>query len=299
MVMDFKLSKAIYWINLLNIVFFLSCSAIYAQENPPAAQPAPTDELSLEGELDQALSEPADSSVDKTLPVPGDLEAEPAELTLEAPIAPSDATSEMYVDVDEKQVETLEQEYAMNGYSMGFVVYNQNYNVNASLNKDSTSYDISSKSADIQSAGVVGRYAILPYGKVGTDINASIASSLNSESSGISTITSFKGEVNLGYAFRLIGNSPVYFLAGLGYEIVTGNDIENILVNGGGTAQIGGGLGLGKSLSIEGSYVYSQHSLSQKFIDNAILKSGSATATMGDKAAVTSNTIQGRLVFNY
>lgn len=224
----------------------------------------------------------------------------PVELTLETPMAPA-GTNEMTLDVDEQQVETLEQEYALNGYSLGLAVFNQNFNVDAKLliNEKST-VDLSSQSSDFQSAGVMARYAVLPYNKVGTDLNITLGSSLNHNSVGFSSITSVKAELNLGYAIKLF-QTPVYFLGGIGYELIYGNDIQKILSPGGGTVQIGAGIGLGKKFNVELFYCYANHTVSTTFQENAqnIGIQGGAKTGRFLTQTVTSNIIESKLTYSY
>ena len=279
--MGFKVTKML---QVIIVLIFLNATAVNAQQPP-------SDDLTLENELNNLEQSEAKKPNEEPTAVQD-------EFTLEQPVVSPDATSEMNAEAETPFLETLEQEYALNGFSMGLAMSNQNYNIKASINNNNISTNLSSKSSDIQNAGVTGRYAILPFDKVGSDINISISSSINHESAGISPITSYKGEVNLGYAIRLGVNFPVYILAGLGFELIKGTDIEKILNPGGSMIQIGGGFGLGKRISIEASYAYSEHRLSDVFIRNATLVAGSGSV-MDSKTAVTSNIIQTRLSFNY
>ena len=224
----------------------------------------------------------------------------PVELTLETPMAPA-GTNEMTLDVDEQQVETLEQEYALNGYSLGLAFLNQNFNVDAKVLIDEKStLNLSSQSSDFQSAGIVGRYVILPFNKIGTDVNVSVASSVNHGSVGFSSITSLKAELNLGYAIKL-SQTPVYFLGGVGYELIYGNDIQKILSHGGGTVQIGVGIGIGKKFNVELFYCYAKHDVSTTFKENAqniAIQSGAKSGRFLTQT-VTSNIIESKLTYSY
>lgn len=292
--MSVKLSRLI---QVLNIIFFLNSTNVYALENS-SEQPA-NDEQSIESELDQAQGK---STAIPTSTAPTSVEMN---LDLETPAEPvSNGVSEVELDTDEQQVEALEQEYAVDGYSLGFALYNQNYNVEAKMLLDSTRLvDVSSGSSDFQSVGVIGRYSVLPYNKVGTDISASISSSVNHGNAGFSSITAVKAEVNLGYAMLVGAQMPIYFLAGLGYEVVKGTDIEKILVPGGSTMQIGGGLGLGKKFNIEALYSYSVHAVNPYFFKNATDAAqqigGATTVDFEPNSKVYSNIIHTRITYIY
>lgn len=290
--MQFNLKKIF---QILNILIFLNCINLYAQETPPAAP----EELSLDApdSLEAELMESQPSQETGTVPT---------EAALEAPAPPAEGMSKMSYDTEDLQVDSIEQQYAMNGFSIGFVMYNQNYNIHAGVlaakSGVTQTYDISSSSSNIQSAGGVIRYAILPYNKVGTDINISYSSSLNHTDAGLSPITAIKGELNIGYAFQPIHTISVYLLAGAGYEVIYGNDIEKVLIPGGGLVQIGGGFGLGEKFNIEAFYAHSEHHLSQKFIDNAVstaLSNGFTTANLVPEQSVTSDIIHARVTFTY
>lgn len=215
-------------------------------------------------------------------------------------------SNEMIWDDEEGSNKQLEFEtlYALNGFSLGFVALNQNYNVDAEIYLNSiTKVDLSSSSSDFQAAGVMLRYAVLPINKIGTDFNFSIYSTTNNDSLGFSSITTAKAELNLAYAMPIGNFAALYVLAGGGYEVVYGNDIEKLLIPGGAAWQLGAGLGLAKKINFEVIYSSSVHSISQKFIDNAIntaITNGATTAATGTvRPKVTANLIQGRLTYSF
>lgn len=255
---------------VLSLIFFLNCANVYAAESS----------------TEEPISEEVVSA-------------------LEAPTAPSTSVvSETNLDTEGQEVETLEQEYAINGFLLGLAIYNQNYNVDAKVLLDSTrEVDVSSGSSDFQSAGVIGRYAILPIDKFGTDISASISSSVNHNNVGFSSITILKAEVNLGYAMLVGAHTPIYFLAGLGYEVVKGTDIEKILVPGGSSVQIGSGIGIGKKFNIEALYSYSIHSINPYFSETTINYAkqvgGATTVEFLPHNKVYSNIIHTRITYSY
>lgn len=232
---------------------------------------------------------------------------EELELELQAPAAPaettSDITSETNIDIEGQEVESIEQEYALNGYSFGALLFNHNYNVNANILINDIPVDISRRSADFQSAGMMARYAILPYDKIGADINISLASTVNHGSVNYSSITTLRGEVNLGYAFKMGNSAAMFFLAGVGYEVTKGADINDVLVPGGGAFQLGGGIGFGEKLDFEFIYSYVSHAISNKFLDAAAAAATIAGATSvsynSREASVVSNVLLGRITYNY
>lgn len=307
--MNLKRSNKIHLkIILVSLMVFLNCANLSAAE----------DELSLEGELDQAGVAPApNTNSTSTIPVseqPSSEAAIDASLEdalndtattpeLETPAA-SGGRSEVEYEKEELQVQTLEQEYAMKGIAFGFVAYNHNYSIDAVMRVNTSNMvDISGKSPDFQSVGAAARYAILPFNKVGTDINLSVASSMNHGNNNFSSITTLKAELNLGYAFYVGDLIPLYFLAGVGHEITKGKDIEAIMVPGGATVQIGGGFGLGKTINLEIIYSSSNHAVSSVYLNNATqaaINGGATTAGFdGLKSHVSSNTFLGKISINF
>lgn len=306
--MDLNRAKKIQLkIILLGLIVFLNCANLKAAD----------DELSLDSELDQAspaapnstseipvseqpTSEAAvDASLDDALNDP----ATTPDTELEAPVA-TGGRSEVEYEKEELQVQTLEQEYAMNGLAFGFVAYNHNYSIDAMMRVDTSGLvDISSKSPEFQSVGAAIRYAILPFRKVGTDLNLSVASTVNHGNNSFSSITTLKAEVNLGYAFYVGDLIPLYFLAGIGHEIVKGTDIEAIMVPGGAIAQIGGGFGLGKTINLELFYQASNHAVSSVYLKKAAraAREGGATSAGFENldSHVSSNTIIGKVSINF
>lgn len=308
--MDLNRAKRIpLKIILLGLMVFLNCATLKAAD----------EELSLESELNQAT--PASPAPNSTSEIP--VSAEPtSEAAIDAslddalndPATTSDTEieasvatggrSEVEYEKEELQVQTLEQEYAMKGLAFGFVAYNHNYHIDAKMRVDGTSLvDISSKSPEFQSVGAAIRYAILPFRKVGTDLNLSVASTVNHGNNNFSSITTLKAEVNLGYAFYVGDLIPLYFLAGIGHEIVMGTDIEDIMDPGGAIAQIGGGFGLGKTINLELFYQASNHAVSKTYLQNAVnaaKQGGAAVAGFRNlDSHVSSNTILGKVSINF
>lgn len=284
----------------LGLILFFSCPNVSAAD----------DELSLENELNQAQgttsSSPVPTSEEPTSEVDPGLESalnDPAVTgEVEEPVV-SGGRSEVEYDKEELQVQSLEQQYAMKGFAMGFVAFNHNYNVDANMRVDGVLADISTKSPDFQSVGVGARYAILPFNKVGTDINIAIGSTINHANANFSSIMTVKAEVNLGYSIHFANVIPMYILAGIGHEITKGTDIETIVVPGGGTIQAGAGFGLGKKINFEIFYSVSNHAVSGVYLSSAVqaAKQGGATSA-GFKnltSRVSSNVVLGKLSINF
>jgi len=261
--MRFKLSEFILFLGLLMML----APPVYAAENS-------TEELTLEGEL---------------TPIP------------QPP--PNDAIDEFNVDIEGQEVRSIEQEYALDGFSVGALLFNHNYNVYANLLVNNASVDVSRKSSDFQSAGVIGRYAAMPYDKIGTDVSLSVATTLNHASLNYSSILTVRGEVNLAYTFDTGSDTPIYMLGGLGYALTKGKDIEDILSAGGAAFQVGGGIALNKKLNFEFIYSYVKHSIADKYLQSlaaSAIANGATSATYNaNEASVISNVLLGRITFNY
>jgi hypothetical protein len=207
-----------------------------------------------------------------------------------------------YQDANEYSVD--DDVYIMNGWSFGLAAFIQNYNVDAMMNVDNGTLnglkvDLSSKSADFQNVGLVARYAILPLNKIGTDINVTLGNSVNHDSLNFSSIMTLRGEINLGYALEFAKQNSIYFLAGLGYEVVYGQDINRLVVPGGGMLQVGTGISFNKKISVEGFYSYATHTVASRYLNDAAKSAGAIASFENSANKVISNVIQGRLIYNY
>jgi hypothetical protein len=210
------------------------------------------------------------------------------------------------MELEEQSNIVTSDEFAMNGYSFGAVVFNHNYNVSGSVNAvnsaGTTTIDISTKSSDLQSVGVIGRYAILPIDKVGTDINMTIGTSANHNAANISSVTTIKFELNLGYTTSFSAAS-FYFLGGVCYEVIKGTDIEKIITSAGSGFQIGAGISLSNALKIEFLLAQTRHTLNDNYINEIktqLLTQGFTSATTGSTSnTATSNILSSRLVYTY
>lgn len=291
-------------ISILCAVLIFSGTNVYAQgaaTPAPGTTPAPPadSELSLEDELNQAQT-PQQSTV------PTSSEPIPAEATMQTPVEPTANVSNADIITNEDVPLETDQAFAMNGWSFGVTAFIHNYNVDASMlvddgvpNSDGVKVDLSSKSNDFQSLGVVGRYAILPLNKFGTDLNITLGNSINHGSVNFSSITTLRAEINIAYTVDFGKTNALYYLVGGGYEVIYGQDINRIIVPGGGLFQIGAGITFNKKLSLEGFYSYASHRVSDRYLNDA--KNAVAVATDSSESAnkVTSNVIQGRLMYNY
>lgn len=216
---------------------------------------------------------------------------------------PADAISETEFESGSKQVRYIDQAYLTNGFSYGATMLNHNYNVVANLMLNgSYPFDASKKTADFQSVGGLVRYAIMPYDSLGTDINITLASSLNHSNINSSAIFMAKAEVNLGYSM-LAGNLPIYFLAGLGSEVLNGSDIESLVSKNGAGFQLGTGVVLGKKFHFEFMYSYMRHAISDKYLEtvsNLALANGAVSVKYdNNEANGNSNILMGRITYSY
>lgn len=259
-------------IALVSLVVLLNCITSTAAD----------EELTLENELEQAV--PHANSTSAT----------------DEPVMAG--KSEVEYEKDELQVQSIEQKYAMNGYSIGALFFNNNYNINVNMLSNNVPVNLTTKSPDIQSIGIMGRYAILPYDKFGTDINVAVATSVNHSNLNYTAISTLRAELNLGYAFLIGNDSAFYFLGGLGYEITKNAELEAILNPGGTTYQVGGGIGLGKNIDVEVFYSHVRHAIQDSYLEKAALSaqaSGATVSYVSSESSVTSNVILGRLSYRY
>lgn len=204
---------------------------------------------------------------------------------------------------ENKKRESLDLEYALNGFTVGTTAFSDNYNVHAEVVVNGTNVEISKKSDDFLNIGIIGRYAILPYNKIGTDLNISVATSVNHGNANFSEITTIRTEANLGYAIKVARSIPLYFLVGAGYEHTSNKDLAEILTAGAGAFQLGGGLGLSEKFNIEFMYSYVKHAIKDSFLENYALltmANGASSVTYdASRSSVISNLLMVRLMYNY
>lgn len=291
--MSISLSKKLYY--LFALMLFISANTR-------------ADDLSLEDELNQLetqnQAEPK-KQIDPQNQLESQLESqlEDADLSSSGNKPGSVKTSSKKKSSRNENHESIEQEYAMNGLSFGTALFSDNYNVHAEVVVNGTNVEISKKSDDFLNIGVMGRYAILPYNKVGTDLNVSVATSSNHTSANFSAITTIRLEANLGYAIKLSASTPLYFLLGAGYEHTMSKDLAEIQTQGGTAGQTGVGFGFSKNLNFEFMYSYVKHPIRDTFLENyaalTMANGASSVSYVASKASVVSNLLIGRLTYNY
>lgn len=259
---------------------------------PPAATPQPT-----------ATGTAYDStaSVSATATTELEKETEPilpenSELTLA-----EDKTSPSLEPAPKKQDSKV---YVLKGFSFGALAANHNYSSSVSvLLNGSTSAKVSSRTADFLSMGAVVRYSDLAINSMGTDFGLTVANSINHDSANYSAITAMKFEMNLAYSWYLESKKPFYVMAGIGYENVSGKDIERLMNPGGGVAQFGAGMVFTEKLLIEGFYSISRHAVSGQYYDRLTAEAQDIGATSvsfdSAKSNVGSTLFSGRLIYKY
>lgn len=245
------------------------------------AVPAETEELSLDSELEAAstpstetspqIANPLDSIVDGQTPTSGGNEDPFATMTASQNV-------DQYENVNlASPIELRQREGALYGFSVGLVIAAQplteDYSeANLSGGEAVSSRSIKRQTNPIQSVGFILRYAETPYYKIGTDINVSYTKSQNHSSitvkdnQKLGEVTTMKGEINLSYAIEM-GALPVYFLGGLGFEKVTGNEVEKMVNSSGFGGQIGGGFVINSTINLEAMYAYYVHRLSNAMVE--------------------------------
>lgn len=164
-------------------------------------------------------------------------------------------------------IEVLQSQNALYGFSLGVVYSTQPFTANYVIKSDFGEVSRSAKIDNIQSIGVIFRYAIVPFGGIGTDLNISYLTSQNHGSINYTPIKTLKGEVNLSYAVNLGKTLPLYILLGLGAEEVTGHSIEEKINKRGNGAQAGAGLTIGSIINLEAMYTYYEHRLSNSLVE--------------------------------
>lgn len=247
-----------------------------------SAIPAETDELTLDSEIKDASTPPATDSTPST-----DINSLDSIVDGQTP-APSNedefATALGSQNVDQSEnvnlaspIEIRQREGALYGFSAGLIMssgsFLENYDkVILSGNEPLYTEKVDKQTNAIQNFGIILRYAETPYYRIGTDINISYLKSQNHNSITVNSvdilgeITTLKGEVNLSYAIEM-GVLPIYFLAGIGFERVTGNSIEKIINSSGYGGQAGGGFVINSTINLEAMYSYYVHRISNAIVE--------------------------------
>jgi len=196
--------------------------------------------------------------------------------------------------------EVLKAENALYGFSAGLMYLGQPYVIKAKIKTNLETIDTNQQSDIYQNFGFILRYAMLPYQKIGTDLNLSYVMSQNHGSmpNQQKAVNIIRGEVNLGYAFHAFEKMPAYFFGGLGYEEIHGETIENILNKNGLGAQLGFGVVFFTTVNVEGAFSYYQHRISDQFVNTAIQKNSTATIDT-DSATVSALGFLVRTTFDF
>jgi hypothetical protein len=314
------------FVQLLAFLIFIGSLQVRAQSANPdelmlddevnqATTPAPTtlsddeltldsDQLTLDSDVQNAETKPAKNLSTEVSEPATALEpqaAPPRAAGMGSPEGTSYLTPE---EMEDEPQQDLAVEYAMKGYSFGFLGMDQSFDVNAAiLINGTTNVDLHTHSADFQSVGGMLRYAILPYYKIGTDLTLTGGTTLNHESVHYTSINFAKAIVSLGYAIELGSSSSLYFLLGGGFEYVSGIDINKIMKAAGATYQVGAGIGLARRFNIEIYYAYSSHPLSDDYLATAtaaaLVQNPSATVENAGSSSVTSSSVIGNLNYSF
>lgn len=274
------------------ILILLFAASSFAQTNTPA-KPAPAADKKI-------ITTQAPAKKDMSLEEELNLEPAPTNTKINNKASP----------VENKNAENIssktefygrDSDHALKGYSVGAIVYNQNFNANIALNVDGRDKTFGAKSPDIQFIGAVGRYTVFPYSTIGTDLAVSLATSVNHGTLNYSPIMATKVEINLGYAWQTMARSSIYAFGGIGYETVKGKDIERLIGAGGGIVNAGIGLNFTKTISLEGVFTFARHPVSSVYLEQlktAVVAEGATSVITNDaRSVINSYALQGRLVY--
>lgn len=166
---------------------------------------------------------------------------------------------------------------ALYGFSVGLMLASQPlqelYDVTTVVQGSPVSTTRVNKQTDnINSYGVMLRYAVTPFYSLGTDLNVSYSKSQNhnsitvKDSTALGEITTLKGELNFSYAIEM-GQVPVYFLLGFGAEKISGQTIEKIMSQMGYGGQVGAGFVINSTFNLEALYSYYEHRVSNNLVE--------------------------------
>jgi len=189
----------------------------------------------------------------------------------------------------------------INGFFFGGTLYSQIFSTTAKANIDGTARDIKSKSSNYQNIGVTAQYFQMPFDSWGSYFTAALATSTNFGNSNYSTIMTLNFQGNVSYAVQAADKTPYYFFAGLGYELLSGKDIVDLVEPGGLTAQAGTGIILYKNYGIEAFYQMSRHNVASAYTDQlkTYLQAQGATTVTFDPSTSTSNVLALRLSYKF
>ncbi len=206
-------------------------------------------------------------------------------------------------------VELRQRGGALFGFSAGLVASVQPFNLKYDVDDDFQNHEsVNKKTADFQNVGVMLRYAIAPYGSLGTDVNISYSQSQNHESvsyngGSFSPVTTLKGELNFTYAYQLTNDVPVYAFAGLGAQKVSGKKILEIIHPMGYGWQVGAGFAINSTFNLEGLFSHYEHRVSQTLVEGAGTRGPASTVakidTKNAKAVNEGLSARGTFSFNF
>ena len=183
---------------------------------------------------------------------------------------------------------------AMYGWSIGFQTTSESYLANVDLydrNRSQNSGPDTVTPLNYTNAGIIGRYAILPVDRFGSDFNVSFMQSTDS------ALTTLKGEINLAYTWGMSREFKIYMLGGLGVERLNGDEINKLITPSGGGAQIGMGLNFA-ALNFEALYSYYRFDIDKGQYAANHLSSSSMTFTK-KKPYLEASGIVARASFNF
>lgn len=278
----------------------------------PAAVPTETSELNLDSEFG-AASDVQPAVIPDAKPNPMDSVVDTQATSSVDPF--ENLTAAQNVDQTENvnlasPIELRQREGALFGFSAGLMIGSQPLHEDYDKTNLSGGIPVATERVDkqtnsIQSVGVILRYAVTPYYKLGTDLNISYSKSQNHNSitvnntEALGEITTLKGELNFAYAIEM-GAVPVYFLAGFGAEKVSGNSIEKIINSTGLGGQIGGGFVINSTINLEAMYAYYVHRISNAMVEGYSNSTPVATVDTEQARVINQGLIlRGTFSFNY
>lgn len=191
----------------------------------------------------------------------------------------------------------LKSENALHGFSIGLIYMTHPYVINATVKTKTEEIKVSDETGYVNNFGVLLKYAIVPFDKIGTDLNISYLTSQNhgTLAKPLELMHIVRAELNLTYAFNLFDHVPIYTLLGGGYEIIQGNSVKIFMNQNGLGGQIGGGLVIASKINIEGLFSYYMHRLSGEYVQSYVAKDKTSEITDGssviDKGFVVRTTI--------
>lgn len=192
-------------------------------------------------------------------------------------------------------------EDGVSGIWLGGALYGQTFTntVNATIN--GSSREIKSISANFLNFALTAQYMQMPIEGIGTSFSGSIGSSLNHSSAHYSMILSLNVQANLTYAKLSTDKTPYYFFGGLGYEMLSGTDIRNLVEAGAPAVQAGVGLVLFKVYNLETFYQITKHNVSSGYTDQLrtyLIAQGASSVTFNESQSL-SNIFGARLTYKY